>query len=447
MRYLPHTPEDISSMLAVIGVKSVDDLFAQIPPDCLMKAPLKLPVALSEWELNRHMDGLSRTMGVMPEYKAFIGGGCYEHYVPSVVSHLLSRSEFLTAYTPYQPEVSQGTLQGIYEYQTLVCRLLGMEAANASLYDGASALAEGILMALRITGKKRAAVSHAIHPFYRDVVKTYLGSLDFEISELPCSKTGVTDLLMLEGTGDLAAVAVQSPNYFGCIEDLEKVSGEAHKRRALSVITFTEPLAYGLLKNPGNLGADIVCGEGRSFGLSQNFGGMSLGIFAAKMNYVRNMPGRIVGKTVDREGHDGFVITLSTREQHIRREKATSNICSNQSLCALGAAMYLSCLGKTGIRELALLNYNKTEYLKAHLREAGIGIRFESPTFNEFTAEFPPGCERIYERLLEQKIVAGIPLGEEYPELKNCYLVCVTETKSREDIDGFVEEVKACLNR
>jgi glycine dehydrogenase subunit 1 len=446
MRYLPHTEEDISSMLAVIGVHSIDDLFTQIPPNCRMEAPLKLPAALSEWELNDHMDGLAGAMGVRPEYKTFIGAGCYDHYVPSVISHLLSRSEFLTAYTPYQPEVSQGTLQGIYEYQTLVCRLLGMETANASLYDGASALAEGILMALRITGKKRAVISKAVHPFYREVVKTYLASLDFELTELPCTDAGVTDLRKLEEISGLAAIAVQSPNYFGCIEDIGKVSVEARRREALSVITFSEPLAYGLLKNPGSLGADIVCGEGKSFGLSQNFGGMSLGIFAAKMKYVRNMPGRIIGKTVDRDGRDGFVITLSTREQHIRREKATSNICSNQSLCALGAAMYLSCLGKTGIRELARLNFNKTEYLKAKLKEAGISIRFPGPTFNEFVAEFPEGCEDMFEKLLDKKIAAGISLGEEYPEMKNCRLVCVTETKTRDDLDSFVKEVKTCLN-
>jgi len=445
MRYLPHTEEDISSMLETVGAGSLEELFRSVPEDCLMKNPLELPPAMSEWELNDHMDSLAGDTATAPEYRLFIGAGCYEHYIPSVVSSLLARPEFVTAYTPYQPEVSQGTLQGIYEYQTLVCRLLGMEVANGSMYDGASALAEALLMAARVTGEKRVAVSRAVHPHYRDVARTYLSPSGIEIVEMPFREDGKTDFSVLSRMDGLAAVAIQSPNFFGCIEDIAAASESAHRKGAMSVAVFTEPLAYGLLKNPGRQDADIACGEGRSLGLPRSYGGMALGIFTAKKRYVRNMPGRIVGRTVDGNGERGFVVTLATREQHIRREKATSNICTNQSLCALGAAIYMATLGKTGIREVAKLNYNKSEYLKKALREAGVAVKFESPTFNEFVVEFPDGFETAYERLAERRIIAGLPLENYYPELPGCYLLCATETKTREAIDSFVHEVKSCM--
>jgi len=443
MRYLPHTSEDITSMLEEVGVDDLDGLFSTIPEDCRHRGDLNLPEPLTEWELNDHMGALSDSMAVSPEYKMFIGAGSYEHYIPASVSNLLGRSEFVTSYTPYQPEISQGTLQAIYEYQTLTARLLGMEVANASIYDGASALAEALLMAFRITKKRKVAISSLIHPLYRRVVQTYLEPSGYEIVELPYLDDGRTDLSRLAGINDLAAVAVQSPNFFGCIENLKEIGEMAHEKSALLVASFTEPLAYGLFKNPGSQGADIVCGEGQSLGIPQSFGGPVLGMFASKMKYVRSMPGRLVGKTTDLDGKRGFVLTLATREQHIRREKATSNICTNNSLCALAAAMYMASIGGTGMRELAMLNYDKSEYLKSELKKAGFKINFESPTFNEFVVEFPAGFENTYERLLEKKIVAGLPLAPYYPELSSHYLLCVTETRTREDIDVLVREVKS----
>ena len=443
MRYLPHTEEDISSMLHAVGAENMDDLFSMIPGHCKIENSLNLPEALTEWELNTLMDGLSEKMAVSPAYKIFMGAGSYNHYIPESVSYLLGRSEFSTAYTPYQPEISQGTLQAIYEYQTLVTRLLGMEVANASMYDGASALAEAILMAMRITKRKKVAISRLIHPYYRDVVRTYLEPGGYEIVELPRLENGRTDISGVTGMDDLAAVVIQSPNFFGCIEDLRSTGEVAHESSALFVLSFTEPLAYGLFKNPGCQGADIVCGEGQSLGVPQSFGGPGLGMFACRIKHVRNMPGRLVGKTTDIDGRPGFVLTLATREQHIRREKAKSNICTNNSLCALASAMYMSSVGGTGIRELACLNYDKAEYLKRGLREAGFRITFDSPTFNEFVVEFGKDFKDTYKKLLEQRIVAGIPLATWYPDLSGHYLLCVTETMGRADMDALIEEVRS----
>jgi glycine dehydrogenase subunit 1 len=443
MLYLPHTSEEIASMLGAVGLKHLDDLFSTVPEDCRCKEDLNLPEALTEWELNEHMAGLSHKMAVFPEYKVFIGAGSYEHFIPASVSYLLSRSEFMTSYTPYQPEMSQGTLQAIYEYQTLAARLLGMEVATASHYDGATALAESLLMAVRITGRKKVAISSLVHPLYRRVVKTYFEPTGYEVLELPYLNIGLTDLSVLDGMDDLAAIAVQSPNFFGCIENLQAVGQKAHDMEALFVTSFTEALAYGLLKNPGSQGADIVCGEGQSLGIPRSFGGPALGMLATSKKYMRKLPGRLVGQTKDLDGKRGFVLTLATREQHIRREKATSNICTNNSLCALAAAMYMASVGGSGIRELAHLNHDKAEYLKSHLKAAGFNICFDSPTFNEFVVEFPPGFEATCARLLEQKIVPGLSLATYYPELANHYLLCVTETKSREDMDALVREVKS----
>ena len=441
MRYLPHTDEEIAAMLQGVGAKSLDDLFSAVPQTCRRSGGMNLPEPLSEWDLDRFMAGLSSAVAAAPEYKVYTGAGSYEHYIPQVVSYLLSRSEFVTSYTPYQPEMSQGTLQAIYEYQTLSGRLLGMEVSNASMYDGASALAEALLMAIRITRKRRVAVSSLVHPHFRRVVQTYLGPTEFEIVELPCLPDGKTDLSSLDGVKDLAALAVQSPNFFGVIEDLKASAENAHAQGALFVAAFTEPLAYGILKSPGTLGADIVAGEGQSLGIPQSFGGPGLGILATRMSHVRNMPGRLVGKTVDAEGRQGFVLTLATREQHIRREKATSNICTNNSLCAVAATMYMACLGASGIRDLSRLNHDKAEYLKNRLKAAGCKIPFPSPSFNEFVVEMPQGFEKTYRRLLEKKIVAGLSLATYYPELKDHYLFCVTETKSREDMDRMVKEI------
>lgn len=438
MRYVPHTDDDIAAMLDVVGVNRLDDLFTSVPEDCRRVRDLDLPQPLTEWELIDRMNSLVEQMEGARDYTVYLGAGSYEHVCPASVSYLLGRSEFSTAYTPYQPEISQGTLQALYEYQTLTSRLLGMEVANASLYDGASALAEALLMAVRITGRRRVALSRLIHPFYRQVVRTYFQSSDYELFELPYADNGTTDMSMIEDMEDLACAAVQSPNFFGIIEDLTTIGRKIHERGALFVTAFTEPLAYGLLKSPGSAGADIVCGEGQSFGIPRSFGGPGLGMFATLTKYVRSMPGRLVGQTRDIEGRRGFVLTLATREQHIRREKATSNICTNNSLCALAAAMYMASLGGTGIRELALLNHDKCEYLKAEMTKAGCSISFDSPTFNEFVVRFPAGQDATYERLLKRGIVAGLPLGRFYPEMEDHYLLCVTEARSRADMDELV---------
>ena len=441
MRYLPHTADDIAAMLKAVQIDSLEGLFSHIPKDCRRRESLKIPEALTEWELNDHMDTLAATMAVSPEYKVFMGAGSYAHYVPAAASFLAGRSEFVTAYTPYQPEVSQGTLQAIYEYQTLTARLLGLEVANASQYDGASALAEAMLMAIRVSRKKTVAVSSAVHPMYRRVLATYFEPTGFKIRELPYLADGTTDLGLLKDMDDLGGVAIQSPNFFGCMENLEATKRSLPDKKALLVICFSEPLAYGLYKSPGQCGADIACGEGQSLGIPRTFGGPGLGMFAAKMKYVRNMPGRLVGQTVDEQGKRGHVLTLATREQHIRREKATSNICTNHSLCALAAVMYMASLGGSGFKELARLNYDKAEYLKGALRQAGFKLPFSRPTFNEFVVEFPDDFKKTYQGLLQKKIVAGLPLVDLYPELKNHYLLCATETTARADIDALVKEI------
>ena len=443
MRYLPHTDEEIGAMLDVVGRKSLDELFCSVPDKCRYEGPMNLPDPLNEWSLTDHISDLAEAMKVNHKYKVLIGAGSYHHNIPVTISALMGRSEFLTAYTPYQPEMAQGTLQGIYEYQTLTARLLGMDVANASIYDGASALAEALLMGLRIGKKKmKVAVSAAIHPHYREVARTYLEPTEYDLIELPVDKNGRTDLSGLAGIDSLAAVAIQSPNFFGVIEELTTLGQTIHDSGALFISCFTEPLAYGLLKNPGECGADIVCGEGQSFGMPRSFGGAALGMFACLDKYTRNMPGRLVGETTDLDGKRGFVLTLSTREQHIRREKATSNICSNQGICTLIAAMYMSSLGGSGLRELARLNYDKAEYFKSQLIKNGARIVFDSPTFNEFVVEFGADFQPIFKKLLEKKIVAGLELGRFYPELSGKYLFCVTETVSKDVMDAVAGEVK-----
>jgi glycine dehydrogenase subunit 1 len=382
-------------------------------------------------------------MKVSSEHSVLIGAGRYQHHIPSSIPYIMGRSEFLTAYTPYQPEMAQGTLQGLFEYQTLTARLLGVDVANASMYDGASALAEAMLMGLRIAKKKkRVAMSSAIHPHFREVVRTYLQPTEFEIIELPFLEDGRTDLSSLAGEKDLAAVALQSPNFFGVIEEMEQAAEAIHQAGALFIANFSEPMAFGLLKNPGSAGADIVCGEGQSFGMPKSFGGPGLGMFGCKQKYVRNLPGRLVGETTDIEGNRGYVLTLATREQHIRREKATSNICSNQGICTLTAAMYLASLGGTGLKKLARLNYDKSEYLKQGLKDAGATVCFSAPTFNEFVVEFKDDYGPVQKRLMEQKIVAGLSLAKYYPGFDNRYLFCVTETASKEVLDTVISEVQ-----
>ncbi|MEG2140543.1 MAG: aminomethyl-transferring glycine dehydrogenase subunit GcvPA [Bilophila sp.] len=369
-RYFPHTAEDEARMLDVVGVSQVEELFASVPEHCRHKEPLNL-TALTEWDLKARAAELA---GAMPAAgSAWVGAGSYQHYIPAVVPALASRSEFYTAYTPYQPEMSQGTLQAIFEFQTLIARLLGMEVANASMYDGATSLAEGALMACRVTKRSKIAVSAALHPNYRRVVDTYCSAAQITVVTLPVTAEGITDTAALAEDGkDLAALLVQSPNFFGVIEPLSAQADWIHERKGLLVAGFTEAMAFGLLTSPGSQGADIVCGEGQSLGLTQSFGGPYLGLMATRKSLMRNLPGRLVGQTTDTAGKRAFVLTLSTREQHIRREKAVSNICSNAGLCALTCGIYLASVGSTGLRHMAKLNHDKAEYLKAGLLAAGV---------------------------------------------------------------------------
>ena len=443
MRYLPHTADEIDRMLQVIGHKNLDDLFCSVPDTCRHETQMRLPEPLDEFSLVERMQKLADAMRVNHRHAVLIGGGNYHHHIPATIPALVSRSEFLTAYTPYQAEMAQGTLQSIFEYQTLTSRLLGMDVANASMYDGASALAEALLMGLRINSKiKRVAVSAGIHPHYRQVIDTYLAPTEYEVVVLRTAADGRTDLSELP-KGAFAAVAVQSPNFYGVVEDLPALSTAIHDAGALFITCFTEALAYGLLKNPGECGADIVCGEGQSFGIPRSYGGPALGMFGCRETFVRNMPGRLVGETVDLQGKRGFVLTLATREQHIRREKATSNICSNQGICTVIATMYMASLGGTGLRKLARLNYDKAHYFKSQLLAAGAREVFSGPTFNEFVVDLGEGFAERRRKLMDEGIVAGFDLGRFDTAMNGKYLFCATETVKKEVMDRVVEEVRA----
>ena len=443
MRYIPNTDADCRQMLAAIGVRSAEELLADIPRQVRVKGSLRVPPALSETDLMRHMRGLAAKDADAESYASFLGAGAYNHFAPTIVNHLILRGEFLTSYTPYQPEVSQGTLQAIYEYQTLICQLTGMEVGNASMYEGGSALAEAVLMAHRATGREEVVVARTVHPEYRQVMRTYLGALGVRIREVPYAATGGTDLKLLRAavTEQTACVAIQSPNFFGVVEDLAEAADAAHAKGGLSVVAVAEPVSLGLLAPPGEQGADIVVGEGQAFGNPISFGGPYLGFFATREKYIRSMPGRLVGQTEDRDGRVGYVLTLSTREQHIRREKATSNICTNEGLCALAATIALSALGKQGVREMALLNLRKAAYAKERLAKAkGFALRFSGPTFNEFVVQSKRRPVRqVLDGLTRKRILGGVALDRFYPELRDCFLVCVTEQNRREEIDGLTK--------
>jgi glycine dehydrogenase subunit 1 len=443
-RYIPHTEEDIQKMLQTIGMKEVEDLFKSIPEKYRLSEPLILPEPLPEPDLLRHFQGLQS-----PVYSSFLGGGAYSHFIPSVVSALTSRSEFYTAYTPYQPEISQGTLQAIFEYQTLMCQLTGMEVSNASMYDGASSLAEAVLMAGRITKRKRVLVSEAVHPEYRKVIQTYTDPDYQEIIFIPYVKEeGRTDTKALFDLldGEAGAVVVQSPNFFGVIEDLYPIAEKAHENGSLMIVGFSEAIAYGILRPPGAMGADIVAGEGQSLGIPLSFGGPYLGIFTTRERLLRNMPGRLVGETIDLDGRRGFVLTLATREQHIRRERATSNICTNEGLCALMATVFLSCLGKEGLRELAIMNLSKKEYAKKLASQIPhCQLAFSSPTFNEFVLRIGGKPEKVLERMKEKKILGGLSLTKFFPALPHDLLITVTEMNTKKEIDRWAEALEGAL--
>lgn len=414
-RYIPHTEEDCQRMLETIGIRKLDDLFESIPDEFRCSKPLNLPDPLSEPDLLRHVQGLQS-----PLLSTFLGAGAYRHFIPAAVPTLISRSEFYTAYTPYQPEISQGTLQAIFEYQTLICQLTGMEVSNASLYDGASSLAEAVLMAHRITKRKKILLAQTIHPEYREVIKTYTNPDEQEIVLISYLKDeGRMDGRILFDLLDeeVGAVVIQNPNFFGIVEDLLPIIERVHQIGGLVIVGFSEAIAYGILQPPGALGADIVAGEGQSLGIPMSFGGPYLGIFTTCERFVRNMPGRLVGETIDLEGKRGFVLTLATREQHIRRERATSNICTNEGLCALMATVFLSCLGKEGLRELALMNLGKTEYAKKIISQIrGCRLAFSSPTFNEFVVEINGDPPKVLDDLKKEGILGGFPLARFYPE-------------------------------
>lgn len=446
LRYIPHTDEDIQEMLDVVGIKRVEDLFQTIPEECRLSKPLNLPHPLSEPELINHLRELQA-----PKMSQFLGAGAYYHFIPAVVMNLVSRSEFYTAYTPYQPEISQGTLQAIFEYQTLMCQLTGMEVSNASLYDGASSLAEAVLMASRITGKRKVLISQTVHPEYRQVIQTYIDPNQQEILLIPYTKEeGRTDEKILSDylQEEVSAVVIQSPNFFGVVEDLQSIVSNVHHSGGLMIVGFTEALAYGILKPPGDLGADIVAGEGQSLGIPLSYGGPSLGIFTTQERFIRNMPGRLVGETIDLEGRRGFVLTLATREQHIRRERATSNICTNEGLCALMATIFLSCLGKEGLKELAWMNLSKTEYAKKAISKIqGCQLAFHSPTFNEFVLQIEKEPTGVLEKLKRGGILGGMSLAKFYPELDHHLLVTVTEMNKKEEIDRWAEALEKVLKQ
>jgi len=445
MRYIPHTEEDVRQMLATIGVDSIEDLFEEVPADLRLDRELELPETLAEGELLRELQALASQNASSSAYLSFLGGGAYNHFIPSVIDQLVSRSEFYTAYTPYQPEISQGTLQAIFEYQTLICQLTGMDVSNASMYDGASACAEAVLMAARATRRKKILLAASLHPEYRQTVETYCRYLGMELVTIPYRKDGRIDAATLQGALDdkTAGVVVGYPNFFGVIEELSPLAETVHASGALLVTAVPEPIALGLLKSPGEAGADIVIGEGQSFGMPVSFGGPGVGFFAAKQKTVRSMPGRLVGSTTDRDGKNGFVLTLATREQHIRREKATSNICSNQGMCALMANMYLCLLGKKGIREVAEQNLAKAEYAKQAIAALpGFSVPFSGPTFNEFVVSYDGDLAKLLAKLEKERILGGIVLERFFGDLPNSLLVCATEQHRKADIDRLVDALK-----
>ncbi|KIV58049.1 aminomethyl-transferring glycine dehydrogenase subunit GcvPA [Aneurinibacillus migulanus] len=439
-RYLPTTEADRKEMLADLGISDISELFSDIPEKVRFKGELQIPAAVPEADLTRHMGRMAGKNVNALDYACFLGAGTYDHYIPSVVNHVISRSEFYTAYTPYQPEISQGELQAIFEFQTMICELTGMDVANSSMYDGATALAEAAAMTAAKTKRKKIVVSRAVHPEARSILLTYAKGQGLEVVEVGC-KNGLTDLATLEAAVDeqTASVLVQYPNFFGAVEDLSAVEQIAHKHKGLFVVS-ANPLALGLLREPGAYGADVVVGDAQPFGIPMAFGGPHCGYFAVKKELMRQIPGRIVGQTHDESGRRGFVLTLQAREQHIRREKASSNICSNQALNALAAAVSMTALGKQGVQEMALLNVQKTQYAKQQLAQLdGYEVVYDSPVFNEFVIKTPRPVGDINKALLQEQIIGGFDLSRDYAELNQHMLIAVTELRTKEEIDRLVK--------
>ncbi|HHE31882.1 MAG TPA: aminomethyl-transferring glycine dehydrogenase subunit GcvPA [Chlorobaculum parvum] len=440
MPFIVNADAERSEMLQQIGVENFEELIADIPEEIRLKKALDLFPAMGEPEVKRLLEQMASRNAATCEYASFLGAGAYDHYTPAAVKAIALRSEFYTAYTPYQAEVSQGTLQAIYEYQSVMCRLYGMDVANASMYDGASALAEAALMAINITGRNGVVVAGKLHPYTRQVLVTYLEAAGERAIVQNSIEEGVGSVAALEAlvSDETAAVIVQQPNFYGCLEEVEAIGAIAHKHGALFVVS-ADPVSLGVLEAPGNYGADIAVGEGQTVGNAQSFGGPYLGILTVKQAHVRKIPGRLVGMTKDKDGDDGFILTLQTREQHIRREKATSNICSNQALCALQAVVHLSLLGKEGIRDVANRSMQKAHYLADRITELpGYSLKFSAPFFREFVVETPVSAATIIEKMLEKKVFAGVDLSA-WDE--DGLLVAVTEQRTKEELDSFVSEL------
>jgi len=443
MSYVPHTQEEIKAMLKTIGISSVEDLFGDIPRG-LRAGSFDLPTGSSEFEVTRRLKKLAakNATGLVN----FVGGGFYDHFIPAALDALVSRSEFYTAYTPYQPECSQGWLQAIYEYQTIICELTGLDVSNASLYDGGTALYEAAMMAVRHTGRNKIIVDSGVNLIYRTMLYSYTSNLSVEFVEIPVvhgqsSRDGLAKHL----DDKTAAVIMQNPNFFGAVDDHTDVVERVHKFGALAIASVY-PVSLGMLKSPGEMGFDIATGEGQSLGIPLSFGGPYLGFMAARQELVRQMPGRIVGATVDMDGKRGFVLTLQTREQHIRREKATSNICSNEALCALRAAIFVALVGREGLKELAENNYRNAEFAKDTLAKvSGLEVKRSSPTFNEFTVLLPKPANEVVYRMIEKGFAAGFPLGKFYKGMDNYLLVAVTEKRTKEEIRKFSDSLEAVL--
>jgi len=447
MHYLPLTPQDEKEILARIGVSSFEELLNQIiPKDMQYQGEIEMPVGVSENEVRKILGDLAGKNFNIDEYLSFLGAGVYDHYIPAVIDSLISRSEFYTAYTPYQAEVSQGTLQTIFEYQSVICELTGMDVSNASMYDGGSALAEAVHMANTIKGKNKIVLADLMHPFYQKITKTYTHECGVEIVQCP-TKNGVTDIDVLNGLVDneTSCVCIQQPNFYGFLEDMSEIEKIVHGKNAL-LIAVVDPISLGVIKPPGEYRADIVVGEGQPLGVPQGFGGPLLGIFASKKEFVRYMPGRIVGETTDVDGRRGFVLTLQTREQHIRREKATSNICTNEALLALSALIYLCTLGKQGIIDVVDLCLSKSHYLRDRLIELkGIRLAHGQEFFKEFLVETDKPAKEILDALLKQRIFGGVPLSMFDENLQNQFLIAVTEKRTKEELDLFADRLSRVL--
>ncbi|MEW5920372.1 MAG: aminomethyl-transferring glycine dehydrogenase subunit GcvPA [Bacillota bacterium] len=442
--FLPLTQLERQEMLGAMGAKSVADLFQDIPGEILLQGPLALPPTLSETEVFQHLSSLAAKNKNTREYVSFLGAGVYDHFIPSVIRHIIGRTEFYTAYTPYQAEVSQGVLQSIFEYQTLICQLTGMEVTNASLYDGATALVEGAVMACGITRRSRVLLSRAVNPFYRQVLQSYFNGRSYKVEEIPL-QSGKTDPDQLQHSlsEETAALIVQTPNFFGLLEDLQGVADLLHEQGGL-LLVVADPLSLPIFKTPAEYDADIVVGEGQALGSPSSFGGPLLGFLATREKYLRKLPGRIVGETVDINGKRGFVLTLQTREQHIRRERATSNICTNQALNALAAAVYLVTLGPQGLREVAGLCLQKAAYAREKINSlAGYAEAFPGTYFKEFPVCIPGEAPALNKKLLQSRIIGGLDLSKFYPELQNTMLLCVTEKRTCAEIDLLVQELEA----